>query len=177
MKIKRVICLAIAVLISVTVMSGCFIGESAEIWHISSVLSVNCSNAKLVGKYDTHGGFHGDGISFYEFSFEDETAIREIRDSGNWKPLPLSDALTEIVWGVQTDDRYEFPMLTRSNDYERPLFPRVENGYWFFRDRHSDAADPSDDSPVLDESRYSYNFTVAIYDSDTYTLYYSEFDT
>ena len=49
--------------------------------------------------------------------------------------------------------------------------------YYFFFDRHSDATNPKDDSAFLDESRPSYNFTVAIYDSDTNMLYYARVDT
>ncbi len=177
MKIKRRICIILAALIAVTALSGCMNAESIEIARISRVLSVNCSGARLEGKYDSHGGFHGDGTSFYEFNFDDDSQVNAIKNSDKWKPFPLTDNLTDIVWGVQTDDRYELPLVTRDNDYEHPLFPKVESGYWFFRDRHSDATDPNDDTHVLDESRCSYNFTVAIYDTDTDHLYYAEFDT
>ena len=41
--------------------------------------------------------------------------------------------------------------------------------------RHPDAIDASDDTDLFD--RYSYNFSIAVYDLDTDMLYYFEFDT
>ena len=42
-------------------------------------------------------------------------------------------------------------------------------------DRSSESTDNTDDSMLL--SRYSFNFTIAIYDTDTDILYYFEYDT
>ena len=58
---------------------------------------------------------------------------------------------------------------------EEVNIPEVTNGYYYFCDRHSDSIDSSDDTNLL--SRASFNFTLAIYDSDTNRLYYVEFDT
>jgi len=56
-----------------------------------------------------------------------------------------------------------------------PAIPEVDNGYYYFRDRHYQSTDPTDDSGVL--GRASYNFTIAIYDTDSKILYYMELDT
>ena len=56
-----------------------------------------------------------------------------------------------------------------------PVIPEVENGYYYFLDRHSQSTNPKYDSGVL--GRASYNFTIAIYDEDRQTLYYAELDT
>ena len=57
-----------------------------------------------------------------------------------------------------------------------PLAPEIENGYYFFMDRQAEEnEDKYDDSKVLD--RGSYNFTVAVYDTDTDVMHYFKMDT
>ena len=53
--------------------------------------------------------------------------------------------------------------------------PQIENGYYNFYDRASKNKNNNDDSKLFD--RYSFNFSLAIYDADTDRLYYFEFDT
>ncbi len=167
-----------AALIAAAVLTGCMTGEQLEIKRISSVLSVNCSGARLENKYDSHGGFLGDGTSFYQFRFDDGSPVNSIKNSGRWKPFPLSDNMTEIIRGKACEDgTCNPPLIIKEGSFDTPVFPEVAQGYWFFLDRHSDAADPKDDTHVFDETRYSYNFTVAVYDTDTNRLYYAEFDT
>ena len=174
MKIKKIVCAFLAVTF-MAALAGC--GTKSELKDISKRLSVDCSDAEIVTKYDSHGGFLGDGTSFYELHFSDDSAVEAIKASADWKPFPLSDSLKTALWGLQDDQHDYAPMIIKDNDWSHPLFPKIENGYYFFRDRHSYATDPKDDSAILDESRPSYNFTVAIYDTDTNILYYSEFDT
>lgn len=54
-------------------------------------------------------------------------------------------------------------------------WPAVTGGLYKFVDRHSGADDKSNDASILNRS--SFNFSVAVYDPDTATLYYFEFDT
>ena len=51
-----------------------------------------------------------------------------------------------------------------------PLVPDIQNGYYRLIDRHSDR-----ETDILD--RYSFNFTVGLYDTDNNTLYFCELDT
>lgn len=176
--LRKAVCVLLAVWLAVA-LSGCMTSEDYELQHISETLSVDCPKERLMKKYDSHGGFLGDGTSFFVFSFEDDPQLQTIRDSGKWKPFPVSDNVRDILWSVGNpgDDDYSGPPLITKDGDERSLFPRVKNGYYFFRDRHSDAVDPYDDTHVFDESRYSFNFSVAVYDADTDRLYYAEFDT
>lgn len=176
MKIKKLIC-AVLALAAVAVLAGCGAGNKSLLKSISKTLSIDCSGAEVISQYDSHGGFHGDGTSFYALRFRDGSAAKEIAGSAEWREFPLSDSAVSIIWGSQTEEGNDPPLLIRDNDWNHPLFPRVEHGYWFFLDRHSFATDPKDDSQVLDESRPSYNFTVAVYDTDSNILYYSELDT
>ena len=173
---NRIISLLLAAAIAAISLAGC--GRTAGIKSvISKRISIDCSSAEITDSYDSHGGFLGDGTSFYALQFSDASAVARISGSKEWKPLPLTDTLQTVAWGLQDDEHDFAPMIIKDNDWDHPLFPRVENGYYYFRDRHSFATDPSDDSMLLDGSRPSYNFTLAVYDTDANVLYYSELDT
>ena len=61
------------------------------------------------------------------------------------------------------------------NIYERYNIPTIENGYYYFKDRHSESTNKYDYTDI--NNRPSYNFTFAILDKDTNTIYYYELDT
>lgn len=116
---------------------------------------------EIIEELDTHGGFHGDG-SYYltlDCSANKEKALENISD---WHQLPLSDNLEFIMYGG-----YHLA--------EKAKIPKIENGYYRFYDRHSESNNRNDDSELLE--RHSYNFSFAIYDTDTNKFYYFEFDT
>ena len=56
--------------------------------------------------------------------------------------------------------------------WDGPLFPQVEEGYWFFCD---DQTGSYTAQGVME--RPSQNFTAAVYDSQSRTLYCGELDT
>lgn len=123
----------------------------------------------IVEEADTHGGFHGDG-SYYlilDCSKNKEKALENIK---SWKELPLSKNLNLIMYGGEKDG-----MTYGYNLAEEAKIPEIENGYYYFCDRHSESTDSSDDTNLF--TRASFNFTLAIYDSDTDRMYYFEFDT
>ena len=119
----------------------------------------------VVEENDTHGGFHGDGtyLLVLDCSENKERALELVKE---WKAFPLSENLKTVLYG---NDTY-ISLLA-----EETKIPEITNGYYYFYDRHSESTDASDDTNLL--SRASYNFTLAIYDSDTDRLYYVEFDT
>ena len=53
--------------------------------------------------------------------------------------------------------------------------PMVKNGYWIFIDRYDDQHTFNNVENLF--NRGSFNFTIAIYDTDNSVLYYFEFDT
>ena len=124
------------------------------------------AHGNVTAKDDSHDGFHGDGETRITIVY-DKDIFTEVPE--HWTPLPLSEdaanvhALCENVW----TSGEVFYNETRN----------VTNGYYFFRDdgylEHGD--DPYSAAEVL--GRYSYNFVFAIYDADTFTLYYYELDT
>lgn len=132
---------------------------------LSDTLGMRLTNGAVLAYEDTHGGFHGDGHTF-----------AKIRLSGQvpgWNALPMTKNLTLAFYGGM-DGELLIGSLFRDAAGE-PLLPPVENGWYFFQDRHSESTDPKDDTALF--SRSSWNFTAAVFDADTNLLYYFELDT
>ena len=129
---------------------------------------IDLAAADSIEERDTHGGIQGDGtyVAVIRFSETPEAVT-----GGEWKRLPLTDTLKTALYGF-TDGTGEY-MIMPLIDFESAgidtEIPYVENGYYYFEDRHRKSADPSDDTDLL--ARASYNFTLAVYDSDTDTMY------
>lgn len=140
---------------------------------ISDSIGIDVSKGTVLTDSDSHGGFHGDGMMFQQILFEDSDLSDEIKDNGNWNPMPLSENIEALVYGIEEGTSSIGPFLTdESGD---PIIPDIQNGYYYFYDRHSESKEPLSDEDVL--SRASFNFTLAVYDSDDHILYYVEFDT
>ena len=58
---------------------------------------------------------------------------------------------------------------------EKADIPEIEEGYYYFIDRFSETKDKYSDEDLL--NRYSFNFTIVLFDNKTNILYYYEFDT
>lgn len=134
-------------------LAGCGLETMAD--RISEVTGLPSGNVK--DSFDNHGGFHGDGIAYAVVTFPDQEAERAIAQNPDWKPYPLDGTVQTLLYGVTTDSESRGPYVT--DDDGEPLFPEISDGYYFLLDRAS------------------FNFTVAIYDKETRTLYYAEIDT
>jgi len=171
--VLRKIVLFVAVVFMLTLCTACGSMTSVDrSEQISSVLGVDVSAAIAVTTIDSHGGFHGDGTSRVLFQFDDKGCEEQIKNNALWKPLPLTENLTALVYGIRTETTAIGPYIDIDG---APAIPKIDNGYYFFLDRNYKSTDPYDDTDVL--IRASFNLTIAIYDSDTDILYYSEFDT
>ena len=53
--------------------------------------------------------------------------------------------------------------------------PQIQNGYYYFVDRQAEPKMQHSDAQIME--RASLNFSIALYDMDTDTLYYIEVDT
>lgn len=151
----------------------CGKNTDSSLHDISKMIGVDISSGEVLSESDSHGGFHGDGTAVVEIQFTDTALSEQIEENEEWNPLPLTETLTALVYGIQTENSSVGPMIHDGDG--TPLIPVVENGYYFFWDRHSESTDPKDDSGVL--GRGSYNFTIAIFDADHQILYYLELDT
>jgi len=141
--------------------------------EISKIIGVDISDVEFATIIDSHGGM-GDGCTCISITFDDDSCEEDISRSNLWRELPLSDNVMKIVYGTVEDGHYISPYITFDDD-NTPCIHYVEEGYYFFLDRHSKRKDPYDDSEIFERS--SYNLTVAIYDSSADVLYYLELDT
>ena len=135
-----------------------------------TVLGINISGGTIITETDSHGWF-GDGITFLEVEFEDDTCLNHIKGNSSGKLLPVSYPVDALLYGTQNGSSSIGPYVTEGG---KKLFPKTETGYYYFKDRHSGSGN-QDSKDVV--NRHSFNFTVALYDEDTRTLYYCEFDT
>ncbi|MBQ6293943.1 MAG: hypothetical protein IJK77_08835 [Lachnospiraceae bacterium] len=144
-------------------LSGC--GVTVNIHKV--YMGFNKDDYTIVAEEDTHGGFLGDG-SYYlilDCSANAEKALDIVKE---WNPMPLSENLDLIMYGGERDNViYGYELA------EEAHWPKIEHGYYKFKDEQSD--DPADDSGLFD--RYSYNFEIAVYDTDTDFFYFFKFDT
>lgn len=129
--------------------------------------SLGIRESILMTLEDSHGGFHGDGDTFVVFQ------APGFQPGEDWQEFPLPENLSIALWGGMVGDTQWGSLLTDENG--EPLMPEIDGGYYYFRDRHSKSTNPEDPSELL--SRGSFNFTLAVYDADSETVYYFEKDT
>lgn len=122
----------------------------------------------VINEFDTHGGFHGDG-SYYLILDCSENKNEALDKIKGWKKLPLSENLELIMYGGEKNGvTYGHKLAQEAH------IPQIENGYYIFEDRNSESIDSTNDTKLFD--RYSFNFSLAIYDCDSDKMYYFAFD-
>ena len=146
-------------LIFIFILTGCNINKKN---YISKMIELDISNCKIETYIDTHQGFLGDGDSFAKINCSSKINI-----SKNYKELPLSDSIKEVL------DMEQCNQDDCKNVFSKYNIPTIENGYYYFKDRNS--KNIYDDSTL--NNRSSYNFNIAIYDTLNNIIYYYELDT
>lgn len=121
-------------------------------------MDLSCGTAE--SEKDSHGGFHNDGCLQIIVQLPENYNTKDMESSPHWHSLPLPGSLHTFVYQPYDDDL---------------MLPEIENGYYYFRDRHAESDDPYDAGKIL--SRYSFNFTLAVFDTDTKKLYFIKYDT
>lgn len=118
---------------------------------------------------DTHGGFLGDGLYVLTLDCA-QNRDKALATVSTWKTLPLSENLQLMLYGGERNGTiYGYDLAQEAG------IPQIDNGWYRFEDRHDQSKDPADDTALF--NRFSYNFSLAIYDADADRLYYLEFDT
>lgn len=123
----------------------------------------------VLDEADTHSGFHGDG-SYHLILDCSENKEKATEILSKWIELPLLENLALIMYGGEKDGiSYGYNLAKEAE------IPTIENGYYYFCDKHAKSTDNKNASALFD--RGSFNFSLAIYDSDTDKMYYFEYDT
>lgn len=133
--------------------------EGRSLRQIGRMLGVDLSAGTLVRYEDSHGGFHGDGLTAAEIELDG--AIEGLADVPGWKSLPMSENTAQA--------------LSMCLGFSGAVVTAVEEGHYYFYDRHSESNDHYGDTELC--SRGSWNFTLAVYDSRQGRLYFYELDT
>ena len=173
-KIYLCVLMALSILLITMACSLSQLGHSKG--DIAHTLGVDLSSATILQNIDSHGGFFGEGDTYVEMEFADNEGkvfVEKLENNGLWSKLPLTENLNIAVYGEK--DESEWVGSLAVNDNGEAYFPLVDNGYYFFLDRHSESTDSRDDTDLL--NRDSYNFIIAIYDTDNHRLHYYKLDT
>jgi len=161
MKLVKAVTVA---LLACFLFTGCAAAEGEN-----DYFGFNTKDFAVKEEADTHGGFHGDG-SYYLILDCLENTEKAYEIIADWQELPLTENLQIVMYGgVKDRVSYAYGFS------EEAHWPNISNGVYKFVDRHSDSTDESDDTELL--NRFSFNFSMAVYDLDTDTLYYFEIDT
>lgn len=159
---------AVCILLALaTLLTSCGARNAQDI--VSDALGIDAAHGREVSNYDTHSG-NGDGASCVALRFQDDTVLEEITASAQWKAFPLDEIVNALVYGIESEAIQVGPYLTDGNG--NPLVPEIQNGYYLLIDRQTGKHTEAD---IL--HRYSFNFSIGLYDSDTNTLYFCQLDT
>ncbi len=135
--------------------------------EIAETLGVQAQTGEIVYADDSHAGFHGDGEALVILEFaEDDELVRSIEENIHWRALPMNEAERLLAYG---------PVVEGLLPEAENLLPDVEEGWYRLIDRHHLAGDEADAERMME--RYSYNFTLGVYDAAWKRLYYVELDT
>ena len=162
---KKFAIVLVAVIICVSLVAC---GKRTPQKIVSNALNMDVSGGTEISYEDTHGGFHGDGTTLIVLQFNDSSVLEAIRKEPDWKEFPLDETTQALVYGLEDNASQTGPFL--SNGDGNAMVPEIQNGYYILIDRQ-----PETDTDILE--RYSFNFTVGLYDSDTNIMYFCELDT
>jgi hypothetical protein len=121
-------------------------------------------SAKVIEYSDDHGGFHGDGTTRMTVKLDKrqtEILRKRIRERNDWHELPTKGDVCDAMARIE-------PASAR----------HVQQGFCYFRDlqqARNNTTIPGPDTPF--SRRYSFNFVVAVFDTDGQVLYIYNLDT
>lgn len=169
---RWIVCSLLA--LSLCLLSGCQ-GTNVQD-QIKQQVGIDVSDGRSLSQQDTHGGFHGDGISCYVYTFSDDSCLQQVSQADGWSAFPLSETAQALLYGVTEETETTVSSMGPyfTDEEGACLVPPIESGYYRLVDRHSDAG-TADDPGLL--ARGSFNCTLAVYDADTATFYFCELDT
>lgn len=155
---KKIMILCIAIIL----LSACSNTSQTQINNLGIEIP---QHSTLKDKSDF--GWFNDGDDFKILSFDDannKKMVDSIKNNQQWNSLPLSPIIQLITY-----DNEEKQSVIH-DDNGNNLIPEIKNGYYYFLDRSNNQDFKNAD--ILNLSFSSYNFTLAIYDTDNAQLYY-----
>lgn len=135
--------------------------ESKTKSHIERLVDLSLRDGNIIDFYDSHGGFHGDGSLFAVIQFQNQAFLKKVEDKNCWHKLPLSSNVEEFI--------FNFCNLSNRGDWDHQWFPKISEGYYYFKDNHSEAIDKYSDKEIF--NRYSHNLLIGVFDTSKNRLY------
>lgn len=165
--VKKSVLPALCAACAIFLLSG--MGEDGATGRVESALGLRLAGqAKAVRSMDSHGGFHGDGLTYIELELLDSEGLETaLDDAPGWHSLPLSEAAETVFYGIERGAYAHTACVP-----EGVRIPAVADGFWRLIDRQE-----GEPEHIFDASRYSCNFTAALVDFDRSRLYFLELDT
>lgn len=174
---KRMLCLVLLAVALVLVV----VFRSPKSGHERALETIGAGKLKEYAwsGVDTHGGFFGDGESYFRFDLSAAGQMEKVLQKAGWHELETLDEhvfdevdaiLSCLVYGgyMQEEER-------------ETLFAAVKNiprGGWFFLDRQDEESpEKLNLDATFSEERYSTNLVIAFYNAETGTIYYFALDT
>lgn len=170
---KKQVQIGIAIVILGFLWATFFGGAGNYLKDISEEVGIDIEWGEVVSEADTHGGFHGDGTKITVLQFTETLLEERMEENEKWHAFPLPSELETVVYGKTEGNSTTGPYIGYGSAGIE--IPEITNGYYYFKDRHSESTNPYDSTGIL--GRHSYNFTILIYDCDTDLLYICEEDT
>ena len=153
------------ILIIIQVILACFILMEVykeitgnKILSVSRKIGTNISGSEIMESYETHGGFHNDGVTYYKIYLKNPIEVDD-----RWQTLPLDETMRDFIC---SDGTYYGNI---------PRCPYINNGYYLLIDRNLEEDETSSSETIFE--RGSYNFIIVVYSSAEGILYYYKFDT
>ena len=146
----------LAIAVCMKAFSGCGLlslfnkEEKSNKDRAAEVLSLDLSAATVAEEWDTHGGIHGDGVTFLKLSVADGF---ESNLGTGWQAFPLTEGSDVYKYYYEWGGTFEHPDVSGVK-----VIPEIENGYWWY------------------EAERQQNWIFAALDVDTDTFYYYKFD-
>lgn len=119
---------------------------------------------------DSHGGFHGDGITLAKAKLKDihiEKIVEKSKAEWNRTPMPKNIEL-ELYGGQRGDINWHSDLADKLN------MPNIERGYWIFLDRSGNRRVFNKGENLF--PRVSANYSLGVIDSERNIFYYIKFD-
>lgn len=137
---------------------------------ISKDLGIKVPNTLSFQYEDTHGGFHGDGITLAKANLKNRDVEIIIKKSKSvWMKTPISDKVELELYGGTKGE------MNRESDLAKSLeMPKIEDGYWIFLDRFGGKKVFNKGENLF--PRASGNYSLGVIDSKENIFYYIKFD-
>ena len=87
-------------------LSGCQ-GAADVPGQIQKQVGIDVSDGTELSQYDTHGGFHSDGISCYAYTFSNDSCLQQVSQADGWSAFPLDETAEALLYGITKETDHE----------------------------------------------------------------------